>query len=263
MQSPPPVPSSWVLYDKHLSNINTHDPLSTTLHITQNTIIKLTYTSHSKSPEVNPTTNSFLVLLLYPLYQTPANLSMSPPSDKPSFPPTADTFDVFSRVLVLGEEISRFELSFELRAVAENVPKQLEGFVLDFAKIVEDNLDVVRRLYSARSFAAYGETKAALFHMISVNDRFWNTLQIKFDTHVYRVCGRIEMTELGWETAGDAPKILASMQKEYLISDKLLRMMKLLSRDGDRTAYELERGPSVRTWVKFKLTTSDSPRFGF
>lgn len=174
---------------------------------------------------------------------------MSPPPDKPSFPPTADNFDIFCRVLVLGEEIPRFELPFELRAVAENMPKQLEAFILDLAKTVEENLDLVRRLYAARSLAAYGVTKSALFHMITVNDRFWNTLQIKFDTHIYRVCGRIEITELGWKTAGDAPKILASMQEECLISGKLLRVFKLLSRDAHRTAYELERGPLVRTYV--------------
>lgn len=172
---------------------------------------------------------------------------MSPPPDKPSFPPTAENFDIFCRVLVLGEETPRFELPFELRAVlSESLPKQLEAFILDLAKAVEENLDLIRRLYAARSLAAYGETKDELFRIISANDRFWNTLQIKFDKHIYHVCGRIEITELAWKTGGDAPRILASMQKEVLVSGKLLRVFKLLNRAAHRTAYELERGPAVR-----------------
>lgn len=171
---------------------------------------------------------------------------MSPPPDKPSFPLTAENFDIFCRVLVLGEETPRFELPFELRAVlSQSLPKQLEVFILDLAKTVEENLDLIRRLYAARSLAAYGETKDELFRVISANDRFWNTLQIKFDKHIYHVCGRIEITELAWRTGGDAPRILASMQKEVLVSGKLLRVFKLLNRAAHRTAYELERGPAV------------------
>lgn len=175
---------------------------------------------------------------------------MSPPTDKPSFPLTAENFDIFCRVIVLGEEISRFELPFQLRGVSKNVPKQLEAFILDLAKSVEENLDLIRRLYASRSLAAYDETKIELFHMISANDRVWNTLQIKFDKHVYSVCGRTGITKLAWNTGGDAPKILASMQKEVLLSGKLLRLFKLLSRAARRTADELERGPSVRDWGK-------------
>lgn len=59
------------------------------------------------------------------------------------------------------------------------------------------------------------------------------------------MCGRIEITELAWRTGGDAPRILASMQKEVLVSGKLLRVFKLLNRAAHRTAYELERGPAV------------------
>lgn len=83
--------------------------------------------------------------------------------------------------------------------------------------------------------------------MISANDRVWNTLQIKFDKHIFGVCGRIGITELAWNTSGDAPRILASMQKEALLSGKLLRLLKMLSRTAHRTAYELERGPPVCT----------------
>lgn len=238
-----------------LRDINDHHPLpsapNSSIHISPPHSIPKSSSPHTlfhfQTPELNPTTNYFPVVALPFPSKHHQIQQMSPPPDKPNFPPTAENFDIFCRVLVLGEETPRFELPFELRAVlSESLPKQLEAFILDLAKTVEENLDLIRRLYAARSLAAYGETKDELFRVISANDRFWNTLQIKFEKHIYLVCGRIEITELAWKTGGNAPRILASMQKEVLVSGKLLKVFKVLNRAAHRTAYELERGPAVR-----------------
>lgn len=83
---------------------------------------------------------------------------MSPPSDNLVFSPTADNFDIFCRVIVLGEETPRFELPFYLQAACKNLPKQLKAFIVDLARTVEENLDLIQSVYAARSLAHYGET---------------------------------------------------------------------------------------------------------